>query len=150
MNTNDIAQAVQDLPTYARDTFNKMLAEPNRNTDWTVIIANTDIKIAMSQSSITEKATYLKETSVDQFFADLDSSLVKVTGNGFRAKALNLIGRIVHKLDVELMRARNPESVPAPTNSTEVTEANAAFLFVGLYLIVRDAEILSGEHKGWG
>ena len=148
MNTNDIFQAAQDLPIYARDTFNKMLAEPNRNTLWTMAIADTVTKIAMSKSSITEKATYVKETSVEQFFTDFNSSSAEITGTGFQAKVLGLVAHFTDKLNAWLMKTRNPESVPAPTNSTEVTEANAAFLFVGLYLIVRNREMLIGEHKG--
>jgi len=152
MNTNDISQAVKDLPVYARHTFNKMLAEPNQNTDWTVDIANTTIRIAMSQSSITEKTMYLKRTSINQFFADLNSSSAKVMGNGIQSKVvslvLNLVGEIAKKVNTWVMKMGNPESVPAPTNSTEISEANTAFLLVGLYLIVRDAEILSGEHRG--
>ena len=148
MNTNDVSQAVKDLPVYARHTFNKMLAEPNQNTDWTVDIANTTIRIAMSQSSITKKAIYLKETSVNRFLADFNSSSVKMVGTGFQAKVLSLIGEFAKKVNAWVMKMGNPESVPAPTNSTEVAEAHTAFLFVGLYLIVRDAEILSGEHRG--
>ena len=150
MNTNDIFQAAQDLPIYARDTFNKMLAEPSKNTNLTVDVANKTIKIAMSQSSITDKVTYLKETSVNQFFTDLNSSSAKIVGTGFQAKALSVLAQFANKVNEWAMKRGNPESVPAPTNSTEAAEANTAFFFVGLYLIVRDAEILSGEHKGWG